>query len=99
MAQEQSSAIESTMQENRVFPPTPAFSAKARIKSLEEYRRMYRESIDSPETFWGKQAEQLSWFKKWDKVLEWNAPDAKWFVGGKMNVSHNCLDAQIAKGR
>ncbi|MEA2734864.1 MAG: acetyl-CoA synthetase [Humisphaera sp.] len=92
-------SIESTMQEHRLFPAPPEFSAKARIKSMDEYKRMYRESIDNPETFWGKQAEQLHWFKRWDKVLEWNVPDAKWFVGGKINIAYNCLDAQIEKGR
>ena len=96
-AQEQS--IESTMQENRVFPPPPEFSAKARIKSMDEYKRLYKESIDNPEAFWGKQAEQLHWFKKWDKVLDWQVPTAKWFVGGKTNIAYNCLDAQIDKGR
>src|SRR5439155_2960753 len=83
----------------RVFPPAAEFSAKARIKSRAEYDRMYRESIDHPDQFWGKQAEALNWFKKWDRVLEWNVPNAKWFVGGKINVSYNCLDAQIEKGR
>jgi acetyl-CoA synthetase len=97
MSQDQ--AIESTMQEHRLFPPAAAFSAKARIKSREEYDRLYRQSIDRPEEFWGQQAEQLHWFKKWDKVLDWKVPDAKWFVGGKTNIAYNCLDAQIAKGR
>ena len=94
-----SQTITSTQQENRLFPPSEQFSAKARIKSRAEYDRMYRESIEQPEAFWGKQAEALSWFKKWDKVLDWKSPYAKWFVGGKINVSHNCLDAQIEKGR
>jgi len=92
-------AISSTMQENRVFPPSPEFSAKARIKSRAEYDKLHRESIDRPEEFWGKQAEALSWFRKWDRVLEWNVPNSKWFVGGKINVSYNCLDVQIEKGR
>ncbi len=99
MSEQQEQAISSTLQENRLFPPPAEFAAKARIKSRAEYDRMYRESIDRPEEFWGKQAEGLSWFKKWDKVLEWNCPNAKWFVGGKLNVSYNCLDAQIEKGR
>src|SRR4051812_4849480 len=96
---ENHAAIESTMQENRVFPPPADFAAKALIKSRAEYDRLYRESIDQPETFWAKQAERLHWFKKWDKVLEWNCPDAKWFVGGKTNVAYNCLDHQVAQGR
>ena len=99
MAAEGQAAIESSMQENRLFPPPPAFAGKARIKSREEYDRLYRQSIDDPETFWNNVANELHWFKKWDKVLEWNAPNAKWFVGGKTNVSYNCLDRQIAAGR
>src|SRR4051812_45414362 len=97
MSQDQ--AIESTMQEHRLFPPPAEFIANAHIKTRAEYDRMYRESIDQPESFWGKQAEGLSWFKKWDKVLDWQVPNAKWFVGGKLNVSYNCLDAQIEKGK
>jgi acetyl-CoA synthetase len=92
-------SIDSTMQEHRLFPPSPAFSAKAWIKSRQQYDQMYRESIDQPEQFWGKIAAELHWFKKWDRVLEWKAPDAKWFVGGKMNVAYNCLDRQIELGR
>ncbi len=48
-----------------------------------------------PEAFWAKQAEELHWFKKWDTVLEWNEPFAKWFVGGKINISYNCLDRHL----
>jgi acetyl-CoA synthetase len=94
-----SETIESTLEERRVFPPPPQFAAKARIGSRAEYERLYRESIDQPEQFWGRMAEELGWFKKWDRVLEWNAPYAKWFVGGKINVAHNCLDRQIELGR
>jgi acetyl-CoA synthetase len=92
-------SIESAMKETRVFPPSPALAAKAWIKSREQYDQMYRESLDHPDQFWSKIAEELSWFKKWDQVLEWKLPNAKWFLGGKTNVSHNCLDYQIAKGR
>ncbi|HYO10525.1 MAG TPA: acetate--CoA ligase [Tepidisphaeraceae bacterium] len=96
---QQDQAIESTMQEHRLFPPTPEFSARAHIKTRAEYDRLYRESIDQPEAFWGAQAERLHWFKKWDKVLDWQAPNAKWFVNGKINVAYNCLDHQIDQGR
>src|SRR4051812_44560747 len=92
-------AIESTMQEHRLFPPAASFSAKARIGSRAEYDRMYRESIDQPEQFWGKQAEALHWFKRWDRVLEWNTPQAKWFVGGRVNISYNCPDRIIEQGK
>src|SRR5262249_17982698 len=72
---------------------------KAAINSMQQYQEMYRESIDQPEKFWAKAAEELAWMKKWDKVLEWKHPYAKWFVGGKLNVSHNCLDRQIELDR
>src|SRR5689334_14933018 len=92
-------AIDSVLQEHRLFPPPAEFAARARIKSKAEYDKMYRQSIDDPETFWGGIAGELHWFKKWDRVLEWNAPYAKWFVGGKTNLSYNCLDRQIEQGR
>ena len=84
--------IDSTLRENRVFPPPAEFSAKAHIKSLEEYEALYKQSIEDPETFWAGVARELHWFKPWDKVLEWNLPWAKWFVGGQMNLSYNCVD-------
>lgn len=84
--------IDSTLREHRVFPPAPEFSAKAHVKSLEQYEAMYRESIEDPEKFWANAAQDLHWFKPWDKVLEWNLPWAKWFVGGKINLSYNCVD-------
>ncbi len=91
--------IESSMQEHRVFPPPPAFAASAWIKSLDEYWRLYRQSIDQPEQFWSNVAGELHWFKKWDRVLEWKLPNARWFVGSRTNVAYNCLDYQIAQGR
>src|SRR5580658_10017753 len=84
--------IDSTLRENRVFPPPAEFSAKAHIKSLEEYEVLYKRSIEDPETFWADAARELDWFRPWDKVLEWNLPWAKWFVGGKLNLSTNCVD-------
>jgi acetyl-CoA synthetase len=88
--------IESMLKEDRLFPPPEGFSLKARISSLEEYRRLYQESIDAPEAFWARQAQEaLVWQKPWDKVLEWNEPFAKWFVGGRLNASYNCLDRHL----
>ena len=87
--------IDSTLRENRVFPPPPEFSAKAHIKSLAEYEALYKQSIEDPEAFWAGVAHELHWFKPWDKVLEWNLPWAKWFVGGKINLSYNCLDRHV----
>lgn len=86
-------AITSVLHENRVFKPAAGFSRQARVKTLAEYRKLYNHSIRSPELFWAKQAKQeLVWFKPWKKVLQWKAPFAKWFIGGQLNVSHNCLD-------
>jgi acetyl-CoA synthetase len=91
--------IDSVLDEQRSFPPPAEFSQKARIKSLAEYEALYKESIEQPEKFWARAAEELHWFKKWDKVLEWNAPWAKWFVGGQVNLSYNCLDRHVQTAR
>jgi acetyl-CoA synthetase len=96
---DQTASIESSLQENRLFPPPPAFAQQAHVKSFDEYRRLYRESIENPEAFWGRVAGELHWFKRWDRVLEWDAPYAKWFVGGRTNVAYNCLDRQVELGR
>ncbi len=66
--------IDSTLDESRSFEPSAEFSQKAQIKSLAEYDALYKESVEQPEKFWGRAAEELHWFKKWDKVLEWKAP-------------------------
>lgn len=95
----ESTAIESVLNESRLFPPPASFSANAHIKSFEEYERLYAEAEADPEAFWAKQAEELHWFKKWDRVLEWNEPFAKWFVGGKINISYNCLDRHLTTWR
>jgi acyl-CoA synthetase (AMP-forming)/AMP-acid ligase II len=81
--------IDSTLREDRVFPPPPEFASKAHIKSLEEYEALYRQSIDDPESFWADAARNLHWFKPWEKVLEWNLPSAQWFVGGKLKRTVN----------
>ncbi|PYV43819.1 MAG: acetate--CoA ligase [Acidobacteria bacterium] len=88
-------SIESTLKEKRVFRPPKAFSAKAHIKSMAQYERMYRESVRNPEKFWGRVAEELEWFKKWRQVMQWKLPFAKWFVGGKTNICYNCLDRHL----
>ena len=91
--------IESTLVENRVFKPAKEFVKKARIGSLAEYRTMWEESVKKPDKFWAREAAGLIWNKKWTKVLEWKEPNAKWFVGGKLNVSENCLDRHVATER
>ena len=95
----QSSSIDSVLQEQRSFPPPPEFAAKAHIKSLEEYERVYKLSVEQPEKFWGDIAKELHWFKPWQTVLEWNAPWAKWFSGGEINLSYNCLDRHVQAGK
>ncbi|MBV8819677.1 MAG: AMP-binding protein, partial [Acidobacteriaceae bacterium] len=92
-------AIDSALNESRVFPPADAFRSSSYIKSMEEYERLYKEAEDDPEAFWARIAEELHWFKPWDKVLEWDLPFSKWFVGGQLNLSYNCLDLQIKSGR
>lgn len=85
--------IQSMLREERVFKPSKEFSKQAHIGSMAQYKKLYKRSIDDPEGFWGEQAEkEMTWFKPWSKVLQWKAPNAKWFVGGQTNVSVNCLD-------
>ena len=91
--------IDSTLRENRVFPPPPEFASKAHIKSLEEYEALYKQSIDDPESFWAGVAQELHWFQPWTKVLEWNLPSVQWFVGGKLNLSYNCVDRHALGAR
>jgi len=87
--------IESHLVEKRVFKPAKDFVKRARIKSLEQYRRMYRQSINRPEKFWAREAGELVWQRRWKRVLKWKAPFAQWFLGGKLNVSENCLDRHL----
>ena len=96
--------MESMMKEERIFYPPKEISKKAYIKSMEEYERLYKESIEEPEKFWGRQAEDnIVWYKKWDKVLEYDfskigevsEPYVKFFKGGKLNISYNCLDKHL----
>ena len=91
--------LESTLREDRVFPPPPEFAVKAHIKSLEEYETLYARSIADPEAFWAEAATELHWFEKWSKVLDWQLPVAKWFVGGKINLSYNCVDRHALGSR
>ncbi len=94
-----SNTIESVLNESRLFPPPEAFKAQAHINGMEEYERLYAEAEADPESYWAKHAESLHWFQKWDQVLEWNLPFAKWFVGGKTNVAYNCLDRHLTSWR
>jgi acetyl-CoA synthetase len=87
----------SILGEKKFYEPPDGVKMKAYIKRMEEYRELYQKSIDDPAKFWGELAEQLDWYKKWDKVLEYdfNKPEIKWFKGGKLNVSYNCLDRHL----
>ena len=91
--------IESHLVEKRVFKPSKDFSKKARVGSLAEYKTLWEESIKKPDKFWAREASELVWQQKWTKVLEWKEPFAKWFVGGKLNVSENCLDKHLGTPR
>jgi len=90
--------IASMMAETRVFRPPKEFSESAALKSLDEYKALYNWSVKDPEGFWGQVANQLDWFKKWDKFLEYDfkdKPEIRHFIGGKINVSCNCLDRHL----
>jgi acetyl-CoA synthetase len=87
--------IEALFAEDRTFAPSAEFVAKANFTDPS----IYEEANSDPEAFWAKQAETLSWYKKWDTVLEWDAPFAKWFVGGKLNVAYNCIDRHVEAGK
>ena len=91
--------IESHQVEDRVFPPPPAFSERAHIKSEEQLESLRAEASANPEAFWARMAEELHWFKKWDTVLQWTPPHAQWFGGGKINISYNCLDRHLTTAR
>ncbi|HEU4521830.1 MAG TPA: acetate--CoA ligase [Thermoanaerobaculia bacterium] len=83
--------IDALLQENREFPPSQDFRKKANISDP----AIYSKAKNDREAFWAGWAEQLDWHRKWDRVLDWNPPDAKWFVGGKINASYNCLDRHL----
>ncbi|MEZ2251233.1 acetate--CoA ligase [Microcoleus sp.] len=92
--------IESILHEKRLFQPPAEFSEKAHIKSLEEYQALYDKAKADPQAFWAELATQeLDWFQKWDAVLDWQPPFAKWFVNGKINISYNCLDRHLTTWR
>ncbi|NJL86486.1 MAG: acetate--CoA ligase [Leptolyngbyaceae cyanobacterium SM1_1_3] len=92
--------IESVLQEKRLFYPPQTLAQKAQVKSMADYQALYDKATADPQAFWAELAEQeLHWFKKWDQVLDWQPPFAKWFVGGKLNISYNCLDRHLTTWR
>ncbi len=92
---ENSGSIDALLQEERTFPPPGDFVGKANMADPDIYEKARRD----PEAFWAGLAEGLDWFQKWERVLEWDPPFAKWFVGGKLNVSYNCIDRHLTAGR
>jgi acetyl-CoA synthetase len=95
MATETNAALETFAQEGRLFPPTPGFVAQANAKDKSIYDRAAKDL----EGFWAEQAKTLAWRKPFTKVLEWEAPYAKWFLGGELNISENCLDRHVKAGK
>src|SRR5918911_669336 len=87
--------IETLLEERRTFSPPEEFAAQANVNDPSVYERAEQDF----EGFWADFARELHWFKEWDQVLKWERPYAEWFVGGKLNVSYNCLDYQIEQGR
>ncbi|MFA4965566.1 MAG: acetate--CoA ligase [Thermoleophilia bacterium] len=89
--------------EPKVFPPSPEFSKNAYFKSLDEYEAVYKRSVEDPEGYWAERAKDaLVWTKEWDTVLEWSfdpVPSIKWFQGGELNASYNCLDRHVEAGK
>ncbi|APB32876.1 acetyl-CoA synthetase [Gloeomargarita lithophora Alchichica-D10] len=92
--------IESVLQEQRQFPPPPAFSAQARIASLEQYQQLCQEFQADPQGFWAGLAQrELHWFRPWEQVMDWQPPQVRWFVGGQTNLAYNCLDRHLTTSR
>ena len=87
-------AIESLATEDRTFPPPAEFAAQANVSDPDIYQR----AREDPEAYWAGEAEWLDWFRPWDTVLDWREPFARWFDGGRINVSYNCLDRHVANG-
>src|SRR5579884_481262 len=88
--------IEGLLIESRRYPPPPGFAAQANVSSPEIYQR----AQDDPEGFWASVAEELDWFQKWDRVLNWDdPPKVEWFVGGKINACYNCVDRHALGAR
>ncbi len=94
-AAESEQVISDLLVEERRFSPSEEFRRRARVTDPEVRER----AAADPEAFWAGFAEELSWFRKWDKVLEWNPPHAQWFVGGKLNAAYNCVDRHVLNGK
>jgi acetyl-CoA synthetase len=96
MTDKKEDTITSLLDEKRLFPPSEEFRSRARVKSLEEYQALAQQAEEDLEAFWAAQAEEhLDWYKKWDQVLSGDPPFWRWFVGGQLNASYNCLDRHL----
>ncbi len=95
----ESQHFSSILHETRVFPPPAEFAKKAQVSGMAAYEKLYRRSIEEPDAFWAEIAGELDWFTPWTKVLDWQAPRAQWFAGGKLNLCHNCVDRHALGGR
>jgi acetyl-CoA synthetase len=95
MASTEATHIDSTLTESRKFPPPAEFSARAWVKNFDEYEALCKRADTDPDAFWAECARNLHWFKPFGKTLEWNFPNAKWFVGGTINAAYNCLDRHL----
>ncbi len=90
--------ITSILQEARTFPPPPSFAQNAQVKGLDGLEKLESEARETPEKYWEQAAGLVHWFKRWDRVLDWdNPPFARWFVGGKTNLSYNCIDRHLGR--
>jgi len=90
-AEKTAKALEALLKEERTFPPPDSFRREANVRDPVVYEQTARDRL----AFWESFARELTWFRKWDRVLEWDAPYAKWFVGGRTNLSYNCLDRHV----
>jgi acetyl-CoA synthetase len=92
---EKHAEFDDLLREDRSFDPSPAFKAQAIVRD----ESLYAEAERDPEAFWARFAGELEWSRKWDRVLDWQPPHAKWFVGGRINISVNCLDRHVRGAR
>lgn len=84
--------LEALLQETRLFKPPADFVAQANVNDPV----IYEEAAENSLEFWAKQADRIDWFERWNQVLEWNPPFAKWFAGGKLNAAYNCIDRHLS---
>src|ERR1051325_5042793 len=91
--------IDSVLKEHRVFQPPADFASHAHVPDRSRYDALYQWSMDDPEGFWREEATRLRWVTPFKRVLDWQPPFVKWFVGGRLNIADNCLDRHLAGPR